>query len=52
LDFRRAGFGLFRSLVDRVSPLGGNPEGQKSPGRLDILQEGNINGTGAGISMW
>ncbi|KAK4826796.1 hypothetical protein QYF61_011604, partial [Mycteria americana] len=37
---------------DRVeclrSPLGGSPEGQRSPGRLDILQEGNLKGTGAG----
>ena len=30
------------------SPLGGSPEGQRSPGRLDILQEGNLKGTGAG----
>jgi len=22
--------------------LGGSPEGQRSPGRLDILQEGNL----------
>ncbi|GAB0179913.1 hypothetical protein GRJ2_000456600 [Grus japonensis] len=30
------------------SPLGGRPEGQRSPGRLDILQEGNLKGTAAG----
>ncbi|KAK4812034.1 hypothetical protein QYF61_026172 [Mycteria americana] len=30
------------------SPLGGSPEGQRSPGRLDILQEGNLKGAGAG----
>ncbi|GAB0193393.1 hypothetical protein GRJ2_001804600 [Grus japonensis] len=35
LDFRSADFGLFRSLVGR-----GSPEGQRSPGRLDILQKG------------
>jgi len=28
--------------------LGDSPEGQSGPGRLDILQEGNIKGTGAG----
>ncbi|KAK4832250.1 hypothetical protein QYF61_021602 [Mycteria americana] len=31
-----------------LSPLGGSPEGQRSPGRLDILQEGNLKGAGAG----
>ncbi|KAJ7406658.1 hypothetical protein BTVI_64975 [Pitangus sulphuratus] len=31
---------LFRSLVDK-SPFEGNAEGQRSPGRLDILQEGD-----------
>lgn len=29
-------------------PLGGNPEGQRSPGSLDTLQEGNLQGGGAG----
>ena len=47
LDFQRTVFGLFRRLVDK-SPLGGSPEGQRSPGRLDILQEGNLKGAGAG----
>ena len=28
--------------------LGGSPEGQRSPGRLDILQEGSLQGIGAG----
>ncbi|KAK4816829.1 hypothetical protein QYF61_023893 [Mycteria americana] len=42
----RAGFGLFRGLVE--SPLGSSSEGQRSPGRLDILQEGNLKGTEAG----
>jgi len=28
--------------------LGGSPEGQRSPGRLDVLQEGNLKGAGAG----
>jgi len=28
--------------------LGGSPEGQRSPGSLDILQGGNFKGTGAG----
>jgi len=46
LDFLRAAFGLFRGLVD--SPLGGCPEGQISPGRLDVLQEGTLKGLGAG----
>lgn len=27
--------------------LGGNPEGQRSPGSLDTLQEGNLQGGGA-----
>jgi len=30
------------------SPLGGNPEGQRSPGRLDTLQERDLKGIGAG----
>ncbi|KAK4832789.1 hypothetical protein QYF61_025657 [Mycteria americana] len=30
------------------SPLGGSPEVQRHPGRLDILQEGNLKGAGAG----
>jgi len=30
--------------------LGDSPEGQRSPGRLDILQERNLKGTGAGHS--
>ncbi|KAK4810447.1 LOW QUALITY PROTEIN: hypothetical protein QYF61_004227, partial [Mycteria americana] len=34
--------------VQPHSPLGGSPEGQRSPGRLDILQEGNPKGAGAG----
>lgn len=29
-------------------PLGGSSRGQRSPGRLYILQEGNPEGTGAG----
>ena len=28
--------------------MGGSPEGQRSPARLDVLQEGNLKGTGAG----
>jgi len=28
--------------------LGESPEGQRGPGRLDILQEGSLKGTGAG----
>lgn len=28
--------------------LGGHSQGQRSPGRLDILQEGNPKGTGVG----
>ena len=30
------------------SPLGSSPEGQRSPGKLDTLQERNLKGTGAG----
>lgn len=28
--------------MERVSGMGGSPEGQRSPGRLGILQEGNL----------
>lgn len=38
LDFQEAEFGLFRSLVE--SSLAGSPEGQKSPGILDMPQKG------------
>lgn len=31
-------------------PLGGNPEGQRSPGSLAIVQEGKPGCTGAGCS--
>jgi len=47
LDFQRADFGLFRMLVERV-PWENSPEGQRGSGRLDILQEGSLKGTGAG----
>jgi len=30
------------------SPLGENPDGQRGLGRLEILQEGSLKGTGAG----
>lgn len=46
MDFRRADFGLFRRMIE--SPLGSSPEGQRGPGRLNILQEGNLQGTRIG----
>lgn len=45
LGFQRVDFGLFGSLVDRV-PRQAVPEGQKSPGGLDDLQEENLKGSG------
>lgn len=42
-----ADFGLFRTLVERESPLGGSSEGKRGPERLDILQEGNLKSAGA-----
>lgn len=47
LGFWRADFGLFRTLVERESPLGGSSEGKRGPERLDILQEGNLKSAGA-----
>ena len=47
MDFRRADFGLFRRLVDRV-PWEAVLKGKRSPGRLYILQERNLKGAGAG----
>jgi len=46
MDFSRADFGLFRTLVERVPWE--SPEGQRGPGRLDSLQGGSLKGTGAG----
>jgi len=47
MDFWRADFGLFRTLVEK-GPLGESPEGQRGSGRLDILQGGSLKDTGAG----
>lgn len=41
----RTDSGLFRRQIDRVP--WDSPEGQRSPGRLDVLQETNLKGTGA-----
>jgi len=46
MDFWRADFGLFRTLVERVPWE--SPEGQRRPSRLDIVQGGSLKGTGAG----
>lgn len=50
LNFWRADFGLFRRQVN-CPPLGGGPEGQRSPRSLDILEEGNPKCLGAGCPM-
>lgn len=42
----RGHFGRFRGLFE--SPLGHSSEGQRGPRRLDILQDGDLKGTGAG----
>lgn len=47
LNFWRANFGLFRRSLD-IPPLGGGPEGQRSPRSVDILEEGNLKRVGAG----
>jgi len=46
LDFWRADFGL-----QTKSALGGSPEGQMSPGRLDALQEGSLKEAQKAIPM-
>jgi len=48
VDFRRADSGLFRMPAERVPWERESPEGQRGPGRLDILQGGSLKGTGAG----
>lgn len=50
LDFWRTDFSLFSRLVDSlpIDSQRGSSEGQMSPGRLDVLQEQNLKGSGAG----
>lgn len=38
MDLQKAELGFFRGLVE--GPLGSSPEGQKSPGTLDMPQKG------------
>jgi len=45
MDFQRADFGVFRTLVKKVPWE--SPKGQSRPGRLDTLQGGSLKGTGA-----
>lgn len=47
LTFQMADFTIFGSLVDRRSWA----EGQRSPGRLEILQGGNFQRTAGGCSL-
>ena len=44
LDFQRADFGLFTSLVDGI-PDGDSSEGPRGPGGLGVLQDGSLKGT-------
>ncbi|KAM9600796.1 uncharacterized protein ACIBXB_004039 [Morphnus guianensis] len=49
MDFRRANFGLFEAPVERV-PWETVLKGKRGPGGMDVLQEGNLNGSGPGYS--
>lgn len=46
LDFQQVGFGLIWRLVE--SPLGGSPEEQRSPSRLNTVQERSLKSAGKG----
>ena len=47
MDFQRADFGLFRTLVERL-PWERVLKDKRVPVRLDILQGGSLKGTGVG----